>query len=136
MVCIYCSNITRVTNSRLQKRSNSVWRRRQCIQCGATVTTSERVALESAVLVLSESHSEPFSRDKLLISIFESCKHRNDAISAAPELTDTVITALYPFISEGSVDKTQLLHTSTAVLERFDNAAAVHYKAYHRDTDR
>lgn len=135
MVCIYCSGETKVTNSRLQKRSNSVWRRRQCLHCGATVTTNEHVALGSAVLVQGESNSEPFSRDKLLISIFESCKHRNDALAAAPELTDTIITTLYPLISDGSIDKPHLLRTAAAALDRFDHAAAVHYRAYHRTRD-
>src|SRR5664279_3068123 len=103
MVCVYCGNDTQVTNSRLQKRNNAVWRRRTCKECSATITTLERIDLETAVMVVDESVHTPFSRDKLFISIYNSCKHRKSAQADASGLTDTIISRLYPHISDASI---------------------------------
>lgn len=132
MVCIYCGGKTSVANSRIQKRSNSTWRRRVCLDCQATVTTIEKFDLETAITVVDKNASKPFSRDKLLISIFESCKHRNDAVNASTNLTDTILGQLYPLITGGALQKADIRRTVGSVLERFDEAAGVHYRAYHK----
>lgn len=131
MVCIYCGGNTQVGNSRLQKKQNSVWRRRTCDECSATVTTLEKVDLSSAIIVTRGSHHEPFSRDKLMITIHDSCKHRKSALKDAIALTDTVITHLYPLITEASVPRDTIVTETTKILTRFDKAAAVQYAAFH-----
>lgn len=131
MVCIYCGSETAVKNSRLQKRANAVWRRRVCKECQATVTTIEKIDFSSAVLVRLGKHAEPFSRDKLLMSIYESCKHRSDALSASIALTDTIISNLYPRIKDAEVPNSTITKEAVKVLTSFDASAAVHYAAYH-----
>lgn len=131
MVCLYCGSETSVTNSRKQTRKNSVWRRRVCDQCHATVTTIEKIDLESALVVTSQNAHEPFSRDRLFISIYESCKHRNDAQKSATALTDTIIALLYPLIHDASIAKDEMITATSKVLGRYDSAAHVYYKAFH-----
>ncbi len=131
MVCIYCGGETTVSNSRKQKRRNTVWRRRVCDECNATVTTIESIDLENAIVITSQKRHESFSRDNLFISIYESCKHRNDAQTSATALTDTIIALLYPLITDASVDRSDIIKTTAKVLHRFDIPAAVHYKAFH-----
>lgn len=131
MVCVYCGNDTNVVNSRLQKRNNTVWRRRVCKECQATVTTLEKIDLETAVIVIDKTVHTPFSRDKLFISIFDSCKHRTTAQKDATALTDTIISSLYPLISDASINVETIKQTSADILKRFDKAAAVQYAAYH-----
>lgn len=131
MVCIYCGSKTSVSNSRMQKRRNTVWRRRTCDECSATVTTIESIDLENAVIITSGRHHEPFSRDKLFISIYESCKHRNDAQISATALTDTIITMLHPLIRDASIARLDIKKITIKVLHRFDKPAAVYYEAFH-----
>jgi transcriptional repressor NrdR len=133
MVCVYCNSETNVTNSRPQKRSNAVWRRRQCQQCLATVTTVEKIDLETAIIVTHDTAQEPFSRDKLFISIYESCKHRKDAQVSATMLTDTIIRQLYPLVQDASIAKKEIIRICAKTLQRFDHAAGVQYIAYHRN---
>ena len=132
MVCIYCGNPTKVANSRSRKRSNGVWRRRECLECQATVTSIEMVDLETAITVMNGRVLTPFSRDTLFVSIYESLKHRPSAVPDATQLTDTVIALLYPKVVDGSVRRTSIVSVAGSVLERFDEAAAVHYKAFHK----
>jgi transcriptional repressor NrdR len=66
MVCIYCGGETKVTNSRLQRRNNQVWRRRECLACQSVFTTHESVELESALSVSQNGRLTPFLPDLLL----------------------------------------------------------------------
>jgi len=132
MVCIYCGKDTQVINSRLQRRSNQIWRRRKCLNCKSVFTSQEAVDLpKSLSFRTSQNALQPFSRDILFISIFEACKHRKHAIVDASGLTDTVLGRLRPYMTDAVIDSAQVIKTTLAVLKRFDKAASVFYAAYH-----
>lgn len=131
MVCIYCSQETRVSNSRLQKKNNQVWRRRHCLMCASNFTTLEKPDLLTALSVHSSNAYKAFSRDKLFLSIHDSLKHRKTALADATALADTIIGILYPQIKDGSIAVAQVTIATSQTLNRFDKAAASHYNAYH-----
>lgn len=132
MVCIYCSSETKVSNSRLQKKANQVWRRRACTSCGAVFTTLEAVEASQALRVRhTPKHSEPFSRDTLLLSIYDSLKHRKTAVTDATALTATVLGKLYPLIHEATLERDDIVAIASETLRRFDPVAATHYQAFH-----
>lgn len=131
MVCVYCGNETRVINSRHQKRANSVWRRRQCMRCHTVFTSIEQADLSASIIVKKDSAIEPFSRDKLLLTIHDSLRHRKTALRDAQSLTDTVISKLSPYIHDATIDSLIITEVSLAVLINFDQVAATHYRAFH-----
>ncbi len=131
MKCIYCSGETKVTNSRLQKKQNQVWRRRQCLECQAVFSTAEGVTGDKSIVVQSGNAFQPFSRDKLLLSLHASLKHRKTAVSDATALTGTVLSRLYPQIADASLQRGVIVSTTHQILKRFDKAAATAYLAYH-----
>jgi len=132
MVCIHCGSETQVTNSRLQKRSNQVWRRRQCLNCGAVFTTGESAQYNAAWAVSSKTGSiQPFSRDKLFLSLHNSCLHRQKALIDASALTETIIKKVSAQILDGVVDSRIIAQVAQVALNRFDKAASVHYQAFH-----
>ncbi len=130
MVCLYCQSETRVTNSRPQKRTNSVWRRRHCQSCGALFSTTESVDLSQSIKYKALHDLEPFSRDVLFISVYESLRHRKTALDDATALVDTIITELLRQQS-GSISREHVIVGCRAVLKRFDSVAFTHYTAYH-----
>jgi len=131
MVCIYCGNPTSVVNSRHQKKANQVWRRRKCAVCQAIFTTLEGVDATQALRVHKDTHFEPFSRDTLLLSIYDSLRHRKTAVTDATALTGTVLSRLYPLIQDATLEKDAIAEITTAILDNFDKAAATHYQAFH-----
>ncbi|MEO6513185.1 MAG: hypothetical protein ABIR37_00720 [Candidatus Saccharimonadales bacterium] len=136
MVCIYCGNKTDVINSRPQKRYNKVWRRRHCEACGATFTSIEAAALSEGLVIASKGPKptyRPFLRDKLFLSVYNSCQHRTTAVADATALTDTILGKLPSISTNGLVDRVSLRKSTLLVLERFDTSAAVHYAAFHKD---
>lgn len=132
MVCIFCGGTTRTTNSRPQKRSNRTWRRRQCLTCTQTVTTEESVLLGSVITVESlNGLQQPFEREKLLVSLYNSLRHRPTALQDATELTETVTKQLLAQQAGQILHAPLIIQTAAETLDRFDTAAAVQYRAFH-----
>jgi len=133
MVCIYCGNKTQVINSRTQHRSNQVWRRRKCLTCSSVFTTEEKADYASHWLIKTQNNGlQPFNRDKLLISLFESLKHRKTALEDASDIADTVIKKLAGNMRNGVVEMKTVEQHALVALNRFDKVAAVHYQAFHK----
>jgi transcriptional regulator NrdR family protein len=132
MVCIHCSSETNVINSRHQKRSNQVWRRRRCTSCKSVFTTLEGAEYALAWQVRSATgHLEPFSRDKLFLSIWNSLQHRKSALADAGALTDTVLKKLLHDVKDATLSPTHISRSAFVALNRFDKVAATHYQAFH-----
>jgi transcriptional repressor NrdR len=132
MVCIYCGSETKVINSRLQKRSNNVWRRRNCLACSATITTHEAADLSTTLLVETKNGAiEPFLLLKLSESLLDALNERKDAYAAATELSQTIVQQLLKHPRRDAF-KTIGLSTMTAdVLSRFNKEAYLRYVLAH-----
>jgi len=131
MVCIYCNSQTQVVNTRHQRKTNQIWRRRKCTQCHALFTTQESYNASQAILVITKSREEPFSKDKLLLSVYDSLKHRKTAVSDATALTNTIVGQLYTRVNNATILNQTINNVCSTVLDRFDSIAATHYKAFH-----
>lgn len=131
MVCIYCGSDTQVVNSRHQKRVNQVWRRRKCAACGAIFSTTEGANTSQALSVQKSNGLEPFSRDMLFISVYDSLRHRKTAQADATALTNTIISTLTPLADNAVIDRDVITTVTTTVLQRFDKPAATSYRAFH-----
>ena len=128
MVCIYCFHDSKVINSRLQKRANSVWRRRQCLACHAIWTTVERTEARLAYRVTKGSEMHDFIPEQLLISLYVALRHRKTAVSDAGALYVTVFQLIQK--NQQSVVSTfEIKKAAYTVLKRFDKTAAAVYKA-------
>jgi transcriptional repressor NrdR len=132
MVCIHCHGDTQVTNSRPQKRNNQIWRRRQCLRCKSIFSTHESADFPSIWRVRGVTGSlEPFSRDKLLVSLFVSLQHRKTALKDAGALADTVISKLSDHVTDAVISGQAIAQVAQVALNRFDKAASTHYGAFH-----
>ncbi len=140
MVCIYCQGKLAVTNSRPQKSRNQIWRRRLCKVCTAVFTSIEAIDLSQALIVTKGSGStdgarpdnlQPFDRDRLFISLYESLRHRPTAASDARGLADTVTAHIITKSERGMIPARTIIITTVSTLRRFDDAAATHYSAFH-----
>lgn len=132
MVCVQCGQKTVVTNSRAQRRVNQVWRRRRCLACGAVFTTEELADYQGSWRVHGRAgHLEPFSRDRLFLSIYEAVRHRPTATADAGALTATIMAKLGAQVKDGVVAAAAIARTAQVALNRFDGAASVAYQAFH-----
>ncbi len=74
---------------------------------------------------------EPFSRDKLLLSVYDSLRHRKTALSDAEGVTNTILGTLYKQLTDAVVDRDRVVRIVYVTLSRFDKVAATHYQAFH-----
>jgi transcriptional repressor NrdR len=133
MVCVHCGAETHIINSRPQKRANRVWRRRECLECGAVFTTEETADYGAAWLVENKTGLlEPFRRDKLFLSVYKACEHRKAALSDASGLTDTIIAKLLASAQSSVIKSVQIIEITQVALNRFDKAASSYYAARHQ----
>ena len=131
MICAYCGNDTRVTNSRRQRRSNQVWRRRQCKACKAIFTTLEAIDLPKMLIVDSRGRSEAFLPDKLYTEVLLALQDRKDCYEAAREVSNTVIKQLLKLPDKPLFRPEQISRAAGGVLARLDRRAYLRYVAEH-----
>lgn len=131
MVCVYCGGELAVTNSRGQKRSNQVWRRRRCEGCGALFTSHEAIDLSSALMVDYNGSTRPFMMDMLFTEVLLALQDRKDAYVAAREVTSTVVAHLLKLPGLPMIDAKQISQETAKVLKRLDKRAHLRYLAEH-----
>ncbi len=132
MNCPYCKSDSKVSNSRPTAKGTQIWRRRTCKLCGQIWTTQEVIDLTTSHQVSSHNNpTEPFSRDKLFLSIKDACAHRKSALSDATALTDTVL-GLVLRQNSTVVSEQQIIDMTSAVITRFDKTAGAVYRAKHK----
>lgn len=132
MVCIYCGYKAGVINSRHLKNTNRVWRRRKCLKCKNIFTTREYLDPLGYLVVLDDQKTEPFCRERLFLSIYNSLRHRDNPLEDSIALADTVWSKLMNKITSGSLPKNELAEITYQTILNFDNAGAVHYLAFHK----
>lgn len=130
MVCPYCTHDSIVTNSRHQKRSNSVWRRRKCLSCGAIWTSLEAPQASTIYRVIKDKHMQVFRPETLLISLYESLRHKKTADVDAKYVFDTIMNKLQAK-HLAIIPAQAIAKTAHDVLRRYDKPAAAVYKAQH-----
>ena len=132
MKCIYCQSPTNIVNSR-RKTNNETWRRHRCTNCQSVFTTIEAADLDTSLTVRSKTNNvQPFSRDRLFVSVLRSVGHRPRALGEASDLTRTIIVELLKANAGNALLTDYIISTTKTVLSNFDNAAAVQYAAYHQ----
>jgi transcriptional regulator NrdR family protein len=132
MVCLLCDSTTKTTNSRYTPTNASRWRRNTCTRCAAVFTTRETIDYDNSYQVrLSDSHTEPFCRDKLYISVLDALAHRPDSYTDARMITDTILANITKQ-KRLIIDTNMLIEISGSVLIRFDRSAYSRYISIRR----
>lgn len=133
MVCPFCQyHDTRVYNSRRTKRTNELWRRRRCPQCGRQFTTYETITADGIITVLTANNKKAsFSRANLLLSLLKVCDHRTD--DAAYWLAQTIEQRLIAAANrqDGMVSTKDITMACLETLQSFDTSAFVKYLSYY-----
>ena len=132
MVCNTCGAKLDVSNSRQLKRTNQVWRRRNCTMCDVVVTTLEGIDYRRSLVVTGSKKPTPYERDRLFLSLYKSLQHRSTSLTDAGALADAITAKLAVQAKSGALQKSQIAQAVQVALTRFDKLAAAHYAALHK----
>lgn len=132
MNCIYCDSETMVTNSRLQKRSNQIWRRRKCKTCGAIFTSHEAIDMSSSLIVDYGALQEPFVIDRLFTEILLALQDQKDLYVTAREITSTVLAELLKLPEKPIYQSSTISRVTAQILKRFNKQGWLRYVSEHK----
>lgn len=133
MVCPYCQQSpTQVINSRPNKQTASVWRRRRCLHCQAILTTYETISSTMLPPVHAADGVAPYDEARLMISIYRELPHNRQQAAHAAALASTVTHKLLtsgPTREVVSIE--DIIKTTQLTLERFHAASGLRYGLSH-----
>jgi len=131
MVCSVCGGRTEVINSRQQKRSNQVWRRRRCLDCLRVFTTHEMTDLSPQFSVSKKDKEEPFLTDKLFTEVLLALQDRKDCYRDAREATATITKHLLAKADGVVIPAPAISRVTAQVLKRLDRRAWLRFISEH-----
>ena len=77
MKCIYCGNEeSKVLDSRNSEETNSIRRRRECLNCGRRFTTYETIEMTPILVIKTDGSIQSFDANKLKNGIIKACEKR------------------------------------------------------------
>ena len=77
MLCPFCGHSSdKVVDSRESKESNSIRRRRECLDCNRRYTTYERIDEIPYLVIKKDGRREAFDRQKVLSGLLRACEKR------------------------------------------------------------
>ena len=77
MKCIYCGcEESKVIDSRASEESNSIRRRRECLECGRRFTTYETIETTPVLVIKKNGERQPFNSAKIKAGIIKACEKR------------------------------------------------------------
>lgn len=124
MKCIYCgSEDSKVVDSRSIEETNSIKRRRECIDCGKRFTTYEMIETTPVLVIKRNGDRQPFSISKVKNGIIKACEKRPVSISKIDEMVNSIEMKIQN-LTEREIDSSKV---GEMVMEELENADKVAY---------
>lgn len=132
MQCPFCKEMdSRVVDSRLASGGTVTWRRRECDQCKKRFTTYERVEHSLPLIVKKDGQRQPFSREKLLVSLRTACKKRPITSDQLDETAEAIEQEL-ALLGEKEIPSRTVGERVMARLKELDDVAYVRFASVYK----
>ncbi len=130
MPCPYCGEDSQVIDSR--ETSNSVRRRRECLDCGSRFTTYERIEAPALYIIKKDQRREEFSREKLISGLRKALEKRPLPAGAIEKLADEIEVELRRS-GRKKVPSRTVGELVMERLRRLDRIAYIRFASVYRD---
>lgn len=131
MKCPHCGHYdSKVTDSR--SVSESVRRRRQCLDCGFRFTTYERIQTANLVIIKKDMRREEFNREKLAAGIRKACEKRPLPTGTVERLVDDIETELHR-LGKFEIASSVVGEIVMDRLRELDHIAYIRFASVYRD---
>lgn len=127
MKCIYCGHSeSKVLDSRNSDETNSIRRRRECLNCGRRFTTYESVERVPVVVIKKDGSKQPFDREKLKRGIVKACEKRPVRMETIEGILDEIEKKLQSMTSQ-EISSAKLADFVLSALKVIDEVAFVRF---------
>jgi transcriptional repressor NrdR len=132
MKCPFCNNLEdKVIDSRTSREGDAIRRRRECLKCGKSFTSYERVEDIVPMVVKKDGRREPFERLKILGGLKKACEKRPIGMETLEGITDSIEKKLIG-LSVKEIPSTWVGEEVVGALRELDKVAYVRFASVYR----
>ena len=121
----------KVIDSRTSREGGTIRRRRECLSCGHRFTTYEVIENEAITVVKRDDRREPFSAEKLLLSLRIAARKRPVSPAKLEEIVETIVQQIGDKYDR-EVPSMAIGERVMAALKDVDQVAYVRYASVYR----
>ena len=132
MKCIYCGcEESKVLDSRSTDETNSIRRRRECLNCGRRYTTYETVETTPILVVKTDGSRQPFDRAKIINGMIKACEKRPVSLTQIETVAMDIEKSLQNKLLQ-EVNSAELGEMVMNALKKLDEVAYVRFASVYR----
>ncbi|MCL2760785.1 MAG: transcriptional regulator NrdR [Desulfuromonadales bacterium] len=132
MRCPYCAFAdSKVVDSRPDRDSSVIRRRRECESCGKRFTTYERVEEVLPLIMKKDGRREPYIREKVIGGIKKACEKRPVSIESIEDMVARLEGRLFES-GEKEIPSTVIGEWIMSGLHEIDEVAYVRFASVYR----
>ena len=132
MKCPYCGFLdSKVIETRTVEETNSIRRRRECLECQQRFTTYEKVESIPLVIIKKNKTRETFDREKVLAGIITACQKRPVTAAQMDNMVDEIEQQLLNSL-EREVPSSTIGELVMQKLKEVDEVAYVRFASVYR----
>ena len=132
MHCLKCGcEESKVVDSRMVEESNSIRRRRECLDCKNRFTTYERIEFTPIMVIKKNGVRQQFDRDKIINGMIRSCEKRPVSTQTIEKAVDEIEAELNNNMVRER-DSTEIGEMVIKKLKELDEIAYVRFASVYR----
>lgn len=132
MKCIYCGyEDSKVVDSRSTIETNSIRRRRECLNCGKRWTTYETIESTPILVIKKNGSIQPFDKNKIINGVIKACEKRPVSLAQIEGIAEDIEREL----KDGLVKEIRSISIGDMVMERLkplDDVAYIRFASVYR----
>lgn len=124
MKCPYCYNTnSKVLDSRSNEESNSIRRRRECLNCGRRFTTYETVESIPILIIKKNGSRQPFDAEKIKKGLIKASEKRPVSL----QQIESIATSIEKELQNNLVQEISSIEIGEKVMEKLKTLDEVSY---------
>lgn len=132
MKCIYCGNEeSKVLDSRNSEETNSIRRRRECLNCGRRFTTYETIEMTPILVIKSDGSRQSFDANKLKNGIIKACEKRPVSMSQIDRMIANIEKTIQNKLAQ-EIRSSEIGEMVMDALKDLDEVAYVRFASVYR----
>ncbi len=132
MKCIYCGyEDSKVIDSRATDESNSIRRRRECLNCGKRFTTYETVEEIPILVIKNDNSRQPLDSQKIKRGFIKSCEKRPVTMAQIDTAVNEIMKTLQNSLDQ-EVKSSYIGELVMEQLKKMDEIAYIRFAAVYR----
>lgn len=133
MYCLKCGcEESKVVDSRNVNESNTIRRRRECLNCKSRFTTYEKIEYTPIMVVKKSGLRQQFDRDKIINGMLRACEKRPVSMETIENAVEQIETELNNSL-EKEIESSKLGDMVIEKLKEIDKIAYVRFASVYRE---